>query len=273
MRLSPWIRRTLSVLVILVVAVVLGIVGILMWAEHGAEEGAPRIGLSVSDEWFDDLGIHRVPYDLALARAGAEVVSLRPSDHADRLAELLPDLDGLLLAGGGDIDPSVFGGEAGERSLVDVERDRFELDLLRRAEGRNLPVVAICRGIQVLAVAHGGDLRDLRKEAPLAGTHGITLESMSAHDVDVVPGSRLAGVVGAKRHRVNSTHFYSVGDPGRLSVCARSPDGVVEAVELPGPRLVLGIQWHPELLGVLDETQQAIIEELVKAARSFREEH
>ena len=73
----------------------------------------------------------------------------------------------------------------------------------------------------------------------------------------------------AARHRVNSTHFHAVSDPGRLIVSARSPDGVIEAVELPGDRLVLGIQWHPELQGILDETQHAIIEHLVEAARAF----
>ncbi|MHC4469404.1 MAG: gamma-glutamyl-gamma-aminobutyrate hydrolase family protein [Planctomycetota bacterium] len=270
MRLPRWLKKTLASIAIFAALVVGGLLALRWWAEHGAEPGAPRIGLSVSDAWYDDLGFHRVPYDVALARAGAQVVTIRPSDHADRPDEALDGLDAILLAGGGDIDPKLYGGGSDSVSLVDVKRDRFELELLEHSARRGLPVVGICRGIQVLAVAHGGDLRDLREEEELAGTHGISVRSASAHDVLVAPGTRLAGIIGATRHRVNSTHFHAVANPGRLDVCARSPDGVVEAVELPGDRLVLGIQWHPELLGVLDETQQAIIEHLVAAATAYR---
>ena len=111
------------------------------------------------------------------------MVTLRPSDHAERPAEVLARLDGILLAGGGDVEPSLYGAAAGSASLVDVERDRFELELLELAARRGLPVVGICRGIQVLAVAHGGDLRDLRTDGDLATTHGISLELRPANPV------------------------------------------------------------------------------------------
>jgi putative glutamine amidotransferase len=270
MPLPRAVRYTLVAALVVAGGIAVALIAIRWWARSGATEDAPRIGLSVSDAWYDDLGFHRAPYDVALARAGARVVSLRPSDDADRIDEALDGLDGLLLTGGGDVAPSIYGGTSTSAMLVDVERDRFELKLLERAEARGLPVVAICRGIQVLAVAYGGKLRDLREQEELARTHGIGLRNAGAHDVEIAPGTRLAGILGARRLRVNSTHFHAVADPGRLRVGARAPDGVIEAVELPGERLVLGLQWHPELLGVVDATQQAVIEHLVAAARAFR---
>jgi putative glutamine amidotransferase len=270
MRLRRALRITVVAALVVLGVIAVSLVAIRWWGRVGAGEDAPRIGLSVSDAWYDDLGFHRAPYDVALARAGARVVSLRPSDDANRIDEAIADLDGLLLTGGGDVAPSIYGGTSTSASLVDVARDRFELELLKRAEARGLPVVAICRGIQVLAVAYGGDVRDLRPDEELADTHGIGPRRAGKHDVDIAPETRLAGILGAQRLRVNSTHFHAVAAPGRLRVCARSPDGVIEAVELPGERLVLGIQWHPELLGIVDASQQAVIEHLVAAAREFR---
>lgn len=240
----------------------------LWWTRHGAGPEAPRIGLSVSDAWYDDLGIHRAAYDAALARAGARVVTLRPSDHAQRLDEILEGLDGLLLAGGGDVDPALYDSSDSGANDVDRQRDDFEIDLLSRAEQHGLPVLGICRGCQILAVAHGGKLRNLRNEDELGKTHGITLKSMSAHDVEIVPETRLAKILEQPRFRVNSFHAQAVSSPGRLLVSARAADGVIEALELPGRRMVLGIQWHPEILGVLDKSQQAVIESLVAEARA-----
>ncbi len=265
-------RRIVKFTGFLVVVVGLGITGLVFWTRHGAGRDSPRIGLSVSDAWYDDLGFHRAAYDIALARAGARVVSLRPHDQADGVDEMVRDLDGILLAGGGDVEPSIYGGEFKMASLVDPERDRFELEVLDAAKRHGLPVVGICRGIQILAVAHGGTLRDLREEKPLAEKHGITLKSMSAHDVTVVEGTCLERIVGSGTFPVNSFHAQAVKDPGSLKVAARSSDGVVEALELPGDRLVLGTQWHPEIMGVLDDTQQAIIEVLVGEARKIRKQ-
>jgi len=261
--------------ILIIAGIIVAVVGLIegsffLWTRYGAGRDSPRIGLSVSDDWYDDLGFHRAGYDMALARAGARVVSLRPDDHADRVDEMVRDLDGILLAGGGDIEPSLYGGQSRKASLVDPDRDRFELAILEAARRYELPVVGICRGIQILAVAHGGTIRDLRQEEQLVKKHGITLNSMSAHEVAIVEGSRLERIVGAGSFRVNSFHAQAVLNPGSLKVAARSPDGVIEAVELPGDRLVLGTQWHPEILGVLDDSQQAIIEALVDEARNVR---
>ena len=271
MQLTPRLKRTMHVTLITLFLLGVGIAIFRWWTRHGAGEAAPRIGLSVSDAWYDDLGFHRVAYDVALARAGARVVTLRPSDDAEHLDNVLADLDGILLAGGGDIEPSLYGGTSERASLVDADRDRFELEMLRLAEMRRLPVVGICRGIQLMAVAHGGNIRDLRREGDLAKTHGISLKSMAAHDVEIVPATRLEKILGARRYRVNSFHAKAVMNPGRMRVCARSLDGVVEGLELPGDRLVLGIQWHPEIMGVLDDTQHAIIEHLAATARAYRQ--
>jgi len=229
-----------------VIAVLLGGTAFGEWVRLGRGRGAPRIGISVSREWYDRLQINRAPYDLALARAGANVATIEPGDLA-RLDEILDSVDGLLLAGGGDVDPALYGGKPGG-FLVDRARDDFEIELLRRAERRGLPVLGICRGIQLMAVAEGGRLRDLSEEPRLHARHGITLKSFTAHDVRVEPGSRAAAAVGAGVQPVSSFHRMSVADAGpRLRVTAVDEEGVIEAVELPGPRFVMAIQWHPEL--------------------------
>ncbi len=163
-----------------------------------------------------------------------------------------------------------YGGTTDRAKLVDEERDRFEMELLKMADKHDVPVVGICRGIQLMAVAYGGDIRDLRDEGDLVKIHGITLKSMSAHFIDVTPATKLSDIIGSNRYKVNSFHAQAVKSPGRMRICAKAPDGVIEGVELPGPRLVLGIQWHPEILGVLDATQHAIIEALVREAETHQ---
>ena len=113
--------RVIAVLGIVLALLAAGTIGLRLWSEQGADDTAPRIGLSVSDAWFDDLGFHRAPYDVSLAQVRARVVTLRPSDDADRIDEVLADLDALLLAGGFDVDPALYGAESGTAKLVDGE--------------------------------------------------------------------------------------------------------------------------------------------------------
>jgi putative glutamine amidotransferase len=167
---------------------------------------------------------------------------------------LLSEIQGLLLTGGGDVDPAFYG-EDRHPAVCDAEpgRDEFEIDLARRAMDAGLPVLAICRGSQVLNVADGGTLvQDIPSTIDTTLPHNIEMpKDAAAHDVRVSPGSVLANVLRQDRAtqtcRVNSRHHQSVGKLGRrLIAAATAPDGVVEAIEAPDGRFCLGVQWHPE---------------------------
>lgn len=224
---------------VLVGAASLGAVAFAHWTRTGAGPDAPTVAVCVSRDWYDAVRLNPAPYAAALARSGANVVAVNPGDP-------LAGVDGLVLIGGGHVSP-----------------DSPEIELVREADRRGLPMLGICRGSQVLAAAYGGTLRALDPEG--ARLHGVSLKSLAAHPVRILPGTRLHAVLGDVPGLVSSTHVQAIDHPGRLRVAALSPDGVIEAVELPGDRLVLGIQWHPEL-----ESQDLPFRALVRAARSAR---
>ena len=184
------------------------------------------------------------------AGASARVLEVSESPRA-----LLGQLDGLLLTGGGDIDPVLYG-EARHASVYDAEpgRDEFEIDLARRAMDADLPLLAICRGSQVLNVAAGGNLvQDIPSAIATTLSHSVDVpKDAAAHDVQVAAGSMLKRVLGpavaaGQTCRVNSRHHQSVGRLGeRLVATATAADGVVEGIESPGATFCVGVQWHPE---------------------------
>ena len=164
---------------------------------------------------------------------------------------ILTEVDGLLLTGGGDVDP-VFYGQERHPAVHDAEpgRDEFEIDLARRAMDTNLPLLAICRGSQVLNVAAGGTLvQDIPSEITTDLEHRLeTPKDGIAHVVRVTAGSVLGRALGdAAECPVNSRHHQSVGKVApQLSTSASSPDGIVEAIESPEASFCVGVQWHPE---------------------------
>jgi putative glutamine amidotransferase len=168
---------------------------------------------------------------------------------------LVSALDGVLLTGGGDVDP-VFYGQSRHDTVEDAEpgRDEFEIDLARRAVATDLPLLAICRGAQVLNVSAGGTLvQDIPSTVGGDLTHAIRQQGNdTAHTVSVTPGSRLFEALGpavgaGSTCRVNSRHHQSVARLGSgLVATAAAGDGVVEAIEAPDARFCLGVQWHPE---------------------------
>lgn len=183
------------------------------------------------------------PYLDALRLAGAEPLPLLPGDTPD-------GLKGLLLSGGTDVDPARYG-QTRDASVpsIDPARDEFEAALVVRALQDGLPVLAICRGMQLLNVALGGTLiqhlgdGNIHRRIPdePAGNHS------AVHDAAIMPGSRLAAALGVERLAVNSRHHQAVDRPGDgLVVTARSDDGIPEGMELPDYRFVVGVQWHPE---------------------------
>ena len=262
-------RRWRRVLVVVSLLGVAGIGGYELWQWAVVPAGAPVIGVSLDTAWHSRWGLTSQSYDLALTRVGARTHNIRPGDAtAD---EILDSIDALLLTGGGDVDPALYGGDPAAAQLVDRGRDDLEIALIRGALRRDMPILGICRGIQILNVAQGGDLRDLRRDKVLADAHGIDLDSLDAHDVDITPGSRLAEIVGAERKAVNSFHGQAVGRlADKLHAVARSADGVIEAVEQPDRRFVVAIQWHPEILSVNDAAELALFKRLVEKAREYR---
>jgi putative glutamine amidotransferase len=191
-------------------------------------------------------------YLASIEQAGARA---RVLETGESPRKVIGEIDGLLLTGGGDIDP-VFYGEDRHPAVEDAEpgRDEFELDLARRAMTADLPVLAICRGAQVMNVAAGGSLvQDIPSAVGGQLQHTVaTTRDAIAHDVEVTPGSRLeralgTAVGGTHRCGVNSRHHQSVSRLGKdLVATATSPDGVVEAIEKPDAAFCVGVQWHPE---------------------------
>jgi putative glutamine amidotransferase len=189
--------------------------------------------------------------------------------------KVLNEVDGLLLTGGGDVYP-VFYGEDRHPLTDDAEpgRDEFEIDLARRAMSENVPLLAICRGAQVLNVAAGGTLvQDIPSALETELSHSMTEpKDLECHEIDVVAGSKLSAVLGDRLDgscscRVNSRHHQSVGRPGDgLVVNARAADGVIEGIEKPDATFCVGVQWHPENFWRSGEFKP-LFEAFVQAAR------
>lgn len=211
-------------------------------------------------------------YVEAVQHAGALVVMLPP----DKLLtedpnEVLDLLDGLVMAGGADIDPASYGAEAHPETLDTVpERDRFEIALARAAIERDLPLLGICRGMQLINVAYGGTLLQHLPERfghhehlRVAGTF-----DGADHDVELIEGSLAARAAGETHHATKSHHHQGVdrlGEGLRISGCS-AIDGLPEAIEMPDRRFVLGVQWHPEA----DDTSQVVGALVAEATQHMR---
>ncbi len=223
------------------------------------------------ENFYDDAVVVPVRYIHALRRAGAiEAIMLpAPSDSAEMNA-VLDRYDGLLLLGGGDLAPATYGEEPNTTIYgVDHDRDATELDLCRAAIGREMPVLAICRGHQVLNVALGGTL-DQHITDRLVG-HGLpgVEDGAEIHDITLDADSRLAAAMGTTIATVSSHHHQAVDRVGDgLRVVASAPDGVIEAIELADPDApwVVGAQWHPEDTAADDTAQQRLFDTFVDQA-------
>ena len=235
---------------------------------------APLIGVSTSIT----VGTHperayvNSTYLHAVQQAGGVPVALPPQLSPASMRQLAAELGGLLLTGGGDIDPARFD-EAPHATLYDVapSRDSLETAVLHAALERGLPVLAVCRGLQVLNVALGGSLhQDVGTDPGTQIPHSQKEpRDQPTHKVKVTPGSRLAETLGTDELEVNSMHHQAIKRLGRgLTAVAWAPDQIVEGAELGGAgSFVLGVQWHPEELVGHSEPARRLFAALVAAAR------
>jgi putative glutamine amidotransferase len=213
-------------------------------------------------------------YVQAVEQGGGAPVVIPPHLEEAELRAIFARLDGLLLSGGGDILPALFGEEdSGLLWLVDEWRDRTEIALAWWALGEKLPLLAICRGVQVLNVAAGGTLiQDISTQVPNALVHSTVAgrpKSSVAHVVEVIADSLLASLVGDGQLGVNSAHHQAVKDVGAgLVVTARAPDGIIEGVEQPDCPFCVGVQWHPEAMVESHPVMIRLFEGLVRAAQA-----
>ena len=219
---------------------------------------APLIGITTNryntrtDDTTNSLSI---AYTTAVRNAGGLPVMLPNEFPLDKLDDLIARFDGLIISGGGDIQTSRFNGV--DNSAVDdvvVDRDELEIRLVQKAIQADLPLLGICRGIQVMNVALGGSLythipdqfpTDLKHSNPPPAFP----RSHIAHTVTLESGSLLSSILGNSRVNVNSRHHQAVKDPAvGIFITAHATDGLIEGIEIPGKRFAIGVQWHPENL-------------------------
>jgi len=207
-------------------------------------------------------------YADAVLEAGGIPWLLPYTEDTGVLDQAMARADGLLLSGGDfDIDPSLFG-EAPHPKLGTIvpERTQTESAMLERAEARKIPVFGVCGGMQLMNVRRGGTLyQDIRDQHAGALEHQQPgPKSEAGHDIAITPGSRLENITKSLSLGVNSTHHQAVKEVGRdLVICAKSPDGLVEAIEDPQYSFYLGVQWHPEAMA--EQPQKALYQAFIAA--------
>lgn len=234
-------------------------------------EQLPLIGLTTYGRDENNRFALPAHYIDAVRRAGGIPVLLPPGETYD--AQLLDRLDGLILSGGGDVNPSLYHGLHHETIyMVDPERDQSEIALVKQFIATDLPCLGICRGAQVVNVALGGSLIEhLPDVVGERVAHRVPPRNRTNHPVRLEPGSRLAAIVGQTEVTTASWHHQAIRQvaPG-LKVVAHAPDGTIEAVEMPAHPWLIAVQWHPELTAADDPSQQRIFEALVAAAKNRR---
>jgi putative glutamine amidotransferase len=230
-----------------------------------------RIGVTSTSTLCEEREIHATNrvYSDALVRAGALPLLLPVLDGSDA-EEVVAGLDGLVLSGGGDMAAWCYGEDAAPEAYgVDTERDAWELALVEAASAIDLPILGICRGAQVINVAGGGTLFQHLPAISDECHRVLDQPREPVHAVRVEIASLLFDITRRRKFGVNSLHHQSVGRVGSgLRAVAWSPDGVVEAIESSLGRPMLGVQWHPELLG--DQANSALFAWLAREAVNFR---
>ncbi len=231
----------------------------------------PIIGISIYGR--NQAGEFYLPgaYVDVVRRAGGLPLLLPPGEK--NIDRLLQQIDGLILAGGGDIDPQFFDGEWHPKMYaVDLERDSFELALVDRAVNAQIPILGVCRGLQVIGVAGGADL-----VVHIPDVYGDEIahrleepSRCTSHGVRIEVGSKLAHTLGTHSTSITSWHHQALGNaPPNWQVVARAEDGVIEAIEHESHPWAVAVQWHPEMMAMADEMQMSLFLGLIEASLSF----
>jgi putative glutamine amidotransferase len=211
-------------------------------------------------------------YTESLRRAGAIAVVIPP--QPENAAELVERLDGILLAGGHDCDPALYGDERRPRlgELMDRRRQDNDFSLARAARERGIPTLGVCLGLQMMNVAAGGTLvQDIGSEVETDLTHESDPSNRVRHDVIIEQGTKLSGMLPAAELNVNSSHHQAVRRVGEgLRVTAHAPDGVVEGLEDPRHPFYIGVQWHPEDMNG-ETSAGTLFDAFIRAAREYAE--
>ena len=238
----------------------------------------PLIGISGSVSKNErELSVNAC-YTNGLIKAGALPVIISPHMEGEVLEACLDKLDGILLAGGNDVDPNRYGDEPlDELGEVNPLRDDFEIRLVRKAAERGMPVFGICRGIQSMNVAMGGTLwQDIpsqyrRPDGRKGVAHSQTrADHFTSHGVKIEKDSLLYRVIGKEDIMVNTFHHQAVRKPADcLVVGAHATDGLIESVEHPGLPFFLGVQWHPERYFDRDDTAMNLFSAFAEAAKAY----
>lgn len=240
-------------------------------------KAAPRILVSMGRFWILRRWLTRISYIRLIHRAGGHPMWVdygsgpAPDDLKEVARQIISQGDGLILSGGGDVDPELYGGDVTKARNVDQRRDAFELALLNEAENVDIPVLAICRGCQLLNVSRGGTLSNIREDKQRIKTHN----RFRLHPIKLIPHSKIATILNQSHlDSVRSVHGQAVGQAGTdLDVAGWAPDGTVEAIECTRQRetnWVLGLQWHPELM-LFQNDEHRLIQAFVQEAALTRQ--
>lgn len=235
----------------------------------------PKIAITVAPERIGDTGYWQ-PYIDAVTQAGGEAQLISDASAPDQIERLLAGFDGLLVPGGGDVEPERYGARTSQTlSNVSPGRDDLEIYATQIAKRTNLPTLGICRGIQVMNVALGGTLYvDIGEEFQAAGAPALEHRQQDArheptHPVDLAAGSKIAAILGTTSVPTNSTHHQGLRRVAHdLLRVGTTRDGLVEAVELrdDGHPFFVGVQWHPEAMIGRDEPSRRLFKAFVECA-------
>ena len=202
----------------------------------------PKIG--ITSKYDNSLGINTVSpfYAKAIEESGGIPFILPYTRDGALIEEYAQSLDGILFSGGANISPAHYGEKIQSNcGYVEYERDLFELSLCKAASERNMPILGICRGCQLITVAFGGTLIQHKE-----GHNQTNDKHVTVHNVNLTENTLLHSILNTDKTEVNSFHHQAVKNTGSLSTAALSDDGLIEAVYMPGKKFILGVQWHPE---------------------------
>lgn len=241
-------------------------------AQSHSKRGKPHVIVSLDRSWINRLGMAWFTYFRLIRHAGGLPQRIdygqgpEPENIHERAEDIMQHGDALLLSGGGDVDPKLYGAKEPGKSL-NPRRDRFEISMIQIAMRDKKPIMGICRGCQLLNVAIGGSLRSIRKDPQLCHFHS----RLRSHPVLVDPTSRLASFIeGSHLASVRSYHGQAVSRTGPdLKIVAVAPDGIPEAIEYKSidERWIVGVQWHPELM-LFTNQEHKIVDRFVSAAQN-----